>query len=75
MGRGAVPFPVAKAGAEQAAVAHVDGDQQLFSRLGGHSALAQDAMLQIDIVVDGGELLLGMEAHALQDHIHHGPAV
>ena len=71
MGRGAVPFLVAQAGTQQAAVAHIDGDEQLFTIPGGHGALAQDAVLQIDIVVDGCKLFLGMESHALENHIHH----
>ena len=72
MGSGAVPVLVALAHTEQAPVPHIDGDEQLLPRLGGHSPLPQDHGVGIDIVVDGSELLLHMEFHALDDLVHHG---
>ena len=72
MGSGAVPVLVALAHTEQAPVPHIDGDEQLLTLLGGHSPLPQDHGVGIDIVVDGGELLLHMELHAFDELVYHG---
>ena len=71
MGSGAVPVLVALAHTEQAPVPHIDGDKQLLALLGGHSPFPQDHSIGVDIVVDGGELLLHMELHAFDDLVHH----
>ena len=75
VGSRAVPFLVALAHADQAAVAHVDGNQQLFPGFGGNSALAEDHLLRVDIVVDGSKLFDLSQPHTAQDHIGHGLAV
>ena len=72
MRRGAVPVLVALAHTEQAPIPHIDGDEQLLARLGGDRPFPQDHGVGIDIVVDGGELLLHMELHAFDDLVHHG---
>ena len=75
MGSRAVPFLVALAHADQAAVAHVDGNQQFFPGFGGNRALAEDHLLRVDIVVDGSKLFDLSQPHTAQDHIGHGLAV
>ena len=72
MGSRAVPILVTLAHAEQAPVPHIDGDEQSLALFGGHSSFPQDHGVGIDIVVDGGELLLHMELHAFDDLVHHG---
>ena len=46
--------------------------EQSLALFGGHSSFPQDHGVGIDIVVDGGELLLHMELHAFDDLVHHG---
>lgn len=53
VGSRAVPFLVAAADTDQAAVAHVDRDQQLLSGFGGNRTLTKDHLLRVDVVVDG----------------------
>ena len=72
---GVIPVRITFANADQAAVTHVDGDQQLFTRPGGHGAFAQDHVVGVDIVVNGSELLHSCQTHSGQDHVHHGFAV
>ena len=48
------------------------GDEQLLSGFCGDRPFPQDHGVSVDIVVDGGELLLHMELHALDDLVHHG---
>ena len=72
MGSRTVPVLIALAHTDQASVPHIDGNEQLFSGLGGHSAFAQDHGIGVDVVVDGSELLLHMELHAPDDLVHHG---
>ena len=75
MGGGAVPVLVALTHAQQGAVPHVDGDEKLFPRLGGHRPLPQNHGVGVDIVVDGGKLLLHMELHPLDNLVQHSLAV
>ena len=75
VGSGAVPVRVTLADADETAIAHIHGDQQLLAALCGHGALTQDHFIGVDIVVDGGELLQLCKAHAGEDDVRHGLAV
>ena len=75
MRSGAVPILITLANADQTAVTHVDGDQQLLIGLCGDRALTQDHGVRIDIVVDGGERPHHREAHADHDDIDHSLAI
>ena len=72
MGGGAVPVLIPLAHAQQAPIPHVDGDEQLFPRLGRDRSFAQDHGIGVDIVVDSGKLFLHMELHPLDNLLHHG---
>ena len=75
MWRGAVPFRIAFANANQATVPHIDGDQQFLPGLCRHRAFAQDHILRVDIIVDGRKLFLCRQSHPGQHHFQHGLAV
>ena len=48
----AVPLRITLADAQQAAVTHIDGDQQLLALLGGDCTLADNIGLVVDVVVE-----------------------
>ena len=75
VGGGAVPVGVAPADADEAAVPHIDGDQQLFALFGRDRALAQDHRVGVDVVVDGGELFRRGQPQTGEDDVGHGPAI
>ena len=66
-----VPFGIALADGEDAAVPHVDGDQDLFALVGCDGSLAQDHLLRVDIVVDGMEALDPGQTGSLQQDLRH----
>ena len=51
----AVPILVTLANADQGAVTHIDGNQELLAGLGGNSALAEYHLIHINVVVNGLE--------------------
>ena len=71
----AIPIFVSRSNADQAAIPHVDRDEQLFSLLGRNRALPKNHGVRINVVVDGGENVHGSEPHAIQDNVHHGLAI
>ena len=72
---GAVPVLVALSDANQAAVPHIDGDDQAFASAGGNRALAQNHGVGIDVVMNGGKVFPHRETQAPDDFIHNGLAV
>lgn len=71
MRSGEVPVLISLASTQQAAIPHVDRDQEPLTALRGHRALAKHHVLRVDIVMDRCELLKHMESHAFYNHVHH----
>lgn len=68
---GKVPIRIALAGAKQAAVTHIDGDQQTLTGLCRHRTLTQNHVLHINIVVNRCKLFSHMESHPFDNGIHY----
>ena len=64
---GIVPVAVSLTDADESAIPHVDGDDELLALVGRDSPLAEDAMLYINVVVDALKLLLYSPAHMPND--------
>ena len=75
VGSGAVPVLVALTHADQGAVTHIDGDEELLPRLGGDRALAEDHLIHVDVVVDGLKGLQSGPAATLKNDLRHLLAV
>ena len=61
----AVPLLIPRANADQAAIPHVDRNEQLFSLLGRNRALPKNHGVRINVVVDSGENIYGSETHTI----------
>ena len=70
MGSRAVPVGVTLADANQAAITHVDGDQQLLTGIGSYSTLAENHVVSVNVIVDSSKLFYCCQTHAHKYHIH-----
>ena len=67
MRAGVVPLGIAAADGENAAVAHVDRDEDVLALMSGDSALAKDHFLRVDVVVHRMERRAGRDAE-MREH-------
>ena len=67
MRAGIVPLGIAPADGEDAAVAHVDRDEDALALVSGDSALAKDHFLRVDVVVHRMERRAGRDAE-MREH-------
>lgn len=73
--RGVVPFRVAFACTDEAAVAHVNWDDEPFPSLRRDCTLAENHIIQVDIVMDSSERIDHMKSHVFDDNVNNGVAI
>ena len=64
-------FADSPADSQDAAVPHIDGDQDLFALMGGDGSLPQNHFFSIDIIVDGMESICISDPAPLQQDLGH----
>ena len=67
MRRGVVPVRRPASDSEDAAVTHIDGDEDTLARVRRDGAFAENPLLRVDVVMDGVKCLSRRESRPLEE--------